>query len=45
MREADTIELRWFFAVIRRRVGLIIGCTLLATSRRVWRNIADTAHL
>ena len=30
MREADTIELRWFLAVIRRRAGPIIGCTLLA---------------
>ena len=30
MREANTIELRSFFEVIRRRVGLIFGCTLLA---------------
>jgi polysaccharide biosynthesis transport protein len=30
MREADTIELRWFLAVIRRRAALIVGCTLLA---------------
>ena len=30
MREADSIELRWFLAVIRRWLGLIIGCTLFA---------------
>ena len=30
MREANSIELRWFLTVIRRRLGLIIGCTLLA---------------
>jgi capsular exopolysaccharide synthesis family protein len=31
MREANTIELRWFIGVIRRRVGLIVGCMVLAT--------------
>jgi non-specific protein-tyrosine kinase len=30
MQKEDTVELRWFFAVIRRWAWLIGGCTLLA---------------
>lgn len=30
MRTEETLELRWFFAVIRRWAWLIAGCTLLA---------------
>ena len=30
MRKDETLELRWFFAVIRRWAWLIVGCTLLA---------------
>jgi len=31
MGKEDTLELRWFLAVLRRRAWLIVGCTLLAT--------------
>jgi capsular exopolysaccharide synthesis family protein len=30
MQKEETLELRWLFAVIRRWVWLIVGCTLLA---------------
>ena len=30
MRKEETLELRWLFAVIRRWMWLIVGCTLLA---------------
>jgi len=30
MAHEETLELRWFFAVIRRWAWLIAGCTLLA---------------